>query len=286
MGAFVADTRPGTRTGRRVATYVVLAVLTVLFVGPILWMVLTSFKPTAEATAVPPTFVPKDPTGQSYDTITASGSSTPVFRWFMNSMLSAVLHSALVLLTATPAAYALARMEFRGKRILLGLIIATLFVPPIIFLPPNYMIVERLGWLDTLPAIVVPMAASAFGVFFLRQFFLGMPVELEKAARLDGANRFQAFWHIVLPNAKPALATLAVLSLLTNWNDFLWPVYVLFNPEHLTLGPGLSLLQSANATDYALVMAGAVVASIPVIAVFVVAQRYIVEGVARTGIKG
>lgn len=286
MGAFVSDRRPGRRTGGRVATYVVLAVLTALFVGPILWMVLTSFKPTAEATAVPPTFAPEDPTGQSYETITAAGSSTPVFRWFLNSMLAAVGHAVLVLVTATPAAYSLARMEFRGKRLLLGLIIATLFVPPIIFLPPNYMIVERLGWLDTLPAIIVPMAASAFGVFFLRQFFLGMPVELEKAARLDGANRFQAFWHIVLPNAKPALATLAVLSLLTNWNDFLWPIYVLFNPDNLTLGPGLALLQSANATDYALVMAGAVVASIPVIAVFVVAQRYIVEGVARTGIKG
>jgi multiple sugar transport system permease protein len=286
VGAFVSDTRPGRRTGGKVANYVVLAVLTVLFLGPIVWMVLTSFKPTAEATASPPTFFPHTPTNASYDRITAVGSSTPVFRWFVNSMLAAVLHALLVLATATPAAYALARMEFRGKRVLLGLIIATLFVPPIIFLPPNYMIVERLGWLDTLPAIIVPMAASAFGVFFLRQFFLGMPVELEKAARLDGANRFQTFWHIVLPNAKPALATLGVLSLLTNWNDFLWPVYVLFNPEHLTLGPGLSLLQSANTTDYALVMAGAVVASIPVIAVFVFAQRYIVEGVARTGIKG
>lgn len=286
MAAFVGDSRVGGRNGTRVLTYAVLFVLTVLFVAPVVWMVLTSFKPTAEATAVPPTFFPEEPTNASYDTITASGSSTPVFRWFVNSMVAAILHAALVLATATPAAYALARMEFRGKKILLGLIIATLFVPPIIFLPPNYMIVERLGWLDSLPAIVVPMAASAFGVFFLRQFFLGLPFELEKAARIDGANRFQTFWHVVLPNSKPALATLGVLSLLTNWNDFLWPVYVLFNPEHLTLGPGLALLQSANATDYSLVMAGAVVASIPVIAVFVVAQRYIVEGVARTGIKG
>lgn len=150
----------------------------------------------------------------------------------------------------------------------------------------NYLIVRALGWLDSLPALVVPPAASAFGVFFLRQFFLGLPRELEEAAALDGASRLEVFWKIVLPLSKPALATLAVLSLLSNWNDFLWPIYVLFNPEKLTLSPGLALLQAAHATDYALVTAGAMVASVPILAVFIAAQRYVIEGVARTGLKG
>jgi multiple sugar transport system permease protein len=112
-------------------------------------------------------------------------------------------------------------------------------VPPIIFLAPNYEIVEALGWLDTLPAVIFPLAAGAFGVFFLRQFFIGLPRELEEAAMLDGANRWQVFWRIILPLSRPALATLFVLSVLTNWNDFLWPLYVLLNPRTCTLGPGL-----------------------------------------------
>jgi multiple sugar transport system permease protein len=166
------------------------------------------------------------------------------------------------------------------------MIISTLFVPPIIFLAPNYEIVQALGWLDTLAAVIFPLAAGAFGVFFLRQFFIGLPRELEEAAVLDGATRWQVFYRIILPLSRPALATLFVISVLTNWNDFLWPLYVLLNPEHLTLGPGLALLQGANATNYALLMAGGLVASVPVLVLFIFAQRYIIEGVSRSGLKG
>ena len=145
---------------------------------------------------------------------------------------------------------------------------------------------SELGWLNSLLAIVVPTAASAFGVFFMRQFFVSLPVELEEAARLDGANRFVIFTRVVLPLAKPAMATLALLSFLTNWNDFLWPVYVLFSPEMQTLPAGLSTLQSANAVRYDLLMAGAVIASVPVLLLFIFLQRFIVEGVSRSGVKG
>jgi multiple sugar transport system permease protein len=269
----------------RVLFYVGLTLLALVFLLPVVWMAITSFKTDPEATLTPPTLL-RNPSTQAYDTVIKSGAQFPVFRWFLNSMASALLHTALVLATAAPAAYALARMDFRGKRIAFGLIVGTLFIPPVILLAPNYLIVDRLGWLDSLAAMIVPPAASAFGVFFLRQFFLGLPRELEEAAILDGANRFQVFTRIVLPNAKPALATLAVLSLLTNWNEFLWPVFVLFNPDHLTLGPGLALLQSSQTTHYPLIMAGGVVAAIPILLVFVFAQRYIIEGIARSGIKG
>ena len=184
------------------------------------------------------------------------------------------------------AAYPLARMRFRGRGVVFGLIVATLFVPPVILIIPNYLIVGDLKWLDTLAAVIVPTAASAFGVFFLRQFFLSLPAELEEAARLDGANLFQIFTRVVLPLSKPALVTLAVLAFLTNWNDFLWPVYVLFSPESQTLPAGLSTLQSANNVRYDLLMAGAVIASLPVLVLYCFAQRFIIEGVARSGLKG
>jgi multiple sugar transport system permease protein len=184
------------------------------------------------------------------------------------------------------AAYALARLSFPGKRIITGLVLATLFVPPISLLIPNYVIVSTFGWLDSLAAVIVPGAAGAFGVFFLRQFFLSLPLELEEAAMLDGAGRFKTFLTVVLPLSRPALATLALLTFLANWNDFLWPLYVLFSPERLTIQPGLSTLQSAYTTDYATILAGGAIASIPVLILFLISQRFVIEGIARGGLKG
>ena len=279
------EPRGAPRGGRPVLRYVLLSLLALVIVAPLLFILVTSFKTRAEATGTPPTWIPKDITGQAYDAILGSGE-TPVFRWFLNSMLAAFGNALLVVTTAALAAYPLARMEFRGKRLVFGAIIATLFIPPVILVIPNYLIVGELKWLDTLVAVIVPTAASAFGVFFLRQFFLTLPRELEEAAFIDGANRWQVFWRIVLPLSKPALVTLGLLAFLTNYNDFLWPVYVLFSPENQTLPAGLSTLQSANSVRYDLLMAGAVVASVPVLLLYVVAQRYIIEGVSRSGLKG
>ena len=265
--------------------YTVLIVLTALFISPLLFVVLTSFKNAQQAVQTPPKWIPDPFTSQAYERI-LTASDTPVVRWFLNSMIAATLNAALVVLTSAFAAYALARLEFRGKKIVFALIVSTLFVPPVILVIPNYEIVGRLFWLDTLIAIIVPTAAGAFGVFFLRQFFMGLPIELEESAFLDGANRWQVFTRVVLPLSKPALATLALLSFLTNWNDFLWPVYVLFSPENQTLQAGLSTLQSANSVRYDLLMAGAVVASIPVLLLYLIAQRFVIEGVSRSGLKG
>lgn len=267
-------------------SYVVLILLTAVFVVPIVWMFLTTFKTNAEATQSVPTWFPRDFSTVGFQTILNTTSQTPVLWWLFNSAFAAVAHVVLVLVTAAPAAYALARLDFRGRNVMFALIISTLFIPPIIFLMPSYLIVDYLRWIDTLLAVIVPTAAGAFGVFFLRQFFVSLPIELEEAARIDGANQFQVFMRIVLPNSKPALATLTVLSFLTNWNEFLWPVYVLFSPNRLTLPPGLSILQGNYSTDYPVVMAGGVIASIPVLIVFFIAQRYIIEGVSRSGLKG
>lgn len=275
-----------TNRGRIIMRLVFLGVVALVFISPIIFMIVTSFKTRADATGIPPSWIPNPFSLQAYEAILAPGSNTPVFRWFINSMFAALVHSVLVVVTASLAAYPLARMNFRGKGIVFAVIVATLLVPPVILVIPNYLIVSDLGWLNSLIAIIVPTAASAFGVFFMRQFFVALPEDLEEAARLDGANRWEMFTKIILPLAQPAMATLALLAFLGNWNDFLWPVYVLFNPEVQTLPAGLSTLQSANAVRYDLLMAGAVVASVPVLALFVFLQRFIIEGVSRSGVKG
>jgi multiple sugar transport system permease protein len=269
-----------------IPSYAALILLTVVFVAPLLWMLSTSLKPRFQTTRFPPQWIPWDLSGEGFSTILTTASATPVLQWFLNSMIAATAHTLIVLVTASTAAYALARMHFRGKSVMFAVIVLTLVIPQFVFLIGNFIIVEYFGWLDTLLAVIVPGAAGAFGVFFLRQFFVSLPMELEEAALIDGANRFQIFLRIILPLSKAPLATLAVLSFLVNWNDFLWPVYVLLSPESLTLQPGLAVLQGSYNTNYTVIMAGGVLASIPVLLLYIFAQRYIIEGVSRSGVKG
>lgn len=276
--------RRALRPGRVVLT-VVFALLTVVFAVPLLFMISTSLKSPEEANALDFHLIPQQLTGQPYAAI-LHNAQQPILRWLFNSLLTAVLHSALVVVLATSAAYALARLSFRGKRLILGMIIATMFVPGVIFLIPHFLIVNQLGWLDSYASLVVPSAAGAFGVFFLRQFFLGIHGSLEEAARIDGCNQWDIFIRIMVPLARPAIATLAVLGFLTSWNDFLWPVFVLFSSDMQTLPAGLALMQSQDTTRYDLLMAGAVIASVPVLIIYVIAQRYIIEGVSAGGVKG
>jgi multiple sugar transport system permease protein len=276
--------RPGRRLNATVLLYVVLTILALAILLPLVWVLLTSFKSDFNAISDPLNPIPKPFTTGAYQTL--SNGEYPIFRWFLNSFLAATVQTVLILVTASLGAYALARLEFRGKKIVFGAIIATIFVPPVIFLVPNYLTVENLGWLDSIWAITIPGAAGAFGIFFLRQFFMALPAEIEEAARMDGAGDFRIYWRIILPLSRPALATLAVLSFLSNWNDFLWPVYVLLSPENQTLQPGLAILQGAYSTHYAILMAGAIIASIPVLIIFTIAQRQIVDSVASSGVKG
>ena len=270
---------------RRILQYGVLGVLTLLFISPLLYMLSTAFKTTSDAASPDPQWIPANPTTNAFEEI-FNNDGTPVVRWLVNSLVAAGLQSLLIVATAALAGYALARMDFAGRKWIFGIIIGTLFIPPVILLIPNYLITSRIGWLDTLAAVIVPGAAGAFGVFFMRQFFLGLPRELEEAAAIDGAGRFRTFLTVVLPLSRPALVTLGMLAFLTNWNDFLWPVYVLFSPENQTLPAGLATLQNANAVRYDLLMAGAVIASVPVLVLYAAAQRFVVEGVSRAGLKG
>lgn len=273
------------RAARNPLLWLLLLVLSVVFLGPLAVMGLTSLKTPAEAQAADWSFWPSEFTTRAYD-ILFNSPDNPILRWFLNSMLAASAHAVLVVLTASLAGYAFARMEFKGKNVLFGIILSTMFVPGFLFLMPNFLMLDSLGWLDTLLSIVVPGAAGAFGVFFMRQFFLSLPKEFEESARVDGAGPFTTFFRIMVPNATPAMVTLLVLSFLTNWNDFVWPLYVLFNDANLTLPIGLSKLQGAYTIDYPVVMAGAVIAALPVLLLYAFVQRYVIDGVASSGVKG
>jgi multiple sugar transport system permease protein len=282
-------TEHGRRRGlgrRNPLFWVVLVSLALVFVAPLIYMLLTSVKTSVEARSAPPTLFPSQPTLQAFNTLFFADRASPVLLWLANSMIAATLHSLLVVIVCSMAGYALARMEFPGKRFIFALIIATLFLPAFIFMMPNFEILARLGWLDTLAAVIVPGAASAFGVFFMRQFFSSIPIALEESARIDGAGPWRIFRSIVLPVSRPAIVTLAVISFLSNWNDFIFPLYVLFSADRLTLPVGLTKLQGAYTIDYPVIMAGAAMASIPVLLLYIFVQRYVIEGVASSGIKG
>src|SRR5215204_7443517 len=188
FGPKVSRREPG-QLAILILSYAGLILLTVMFVAPLLSMLSPSFNTNVEPTHLPPNWIPEDFTTEAYSTIFKTGESqTPVLRWFLNSMVAASAQTVLVLVTASMAAYALARIDFPGRNLLFAAIITTLFIPQFVFLMPNYLIVDAFGWLDTLLAVIVPGAAGAFGVFFLRQFFMSMPHELEEAALVDGAN--------------------------------------------------------------------------------------------------
>lgn len=274
------------RRNRNPLFWVALIVLAVIFIGPVILMILTSFKTRVESQTVPPTVLPREWTLRAYETLLFQDAATPVLRWFANSMIAATAHALLVALVCAMAGYALARLQFPGRNVLFGIIISTLFVPGFIFLMPNFEMMSKLDWLDSFLALIVPGAAGAFGVFFMRQFFLSLPIELEESARIDGAGSWRTFFSIVLPNARAALVTLLVISFLANWNDFVWPLYVMFSTEMLTMPVGLSRLQGAYTIDYPVIMAGATVAAVPVLLLYVFVQRYIIQGVASSGVKG
>jgi multiple sugar transport system permease protein len=204
----------------------------------------------------------------------------------LNTLVVTVVSVVANLLLCSLAGYAFARIRFFGREVVFILILGTLMIPFQVVLIPTFIIVRRLGLVDSLGALIVPNLATAFGIFLLRQFFRTLPVELEEAARIDGASRLGVLFKIVLPLSGPVLATLAVVQFLWMWNDFLWPLITLYTPTHYTLQVGLTTFQGAHQTNTNLLMAANVMSMIPVLALFFIAQRYFIRGIATTGLKG
>jgi multiple sugar transport system permease protein len=269
----------------RILSYTVLIAFALIFLLPLFWMLSTSLKPKAEWFTREIFWIPQTTTLTNY-TFLLNNPTTPILRWFVNSLVIGLLVTALILVVDSMAAYAYARMEFRGRDALFGLLLATLFMPGIMFLVPNFLTIYRLGLLNNYAGVIIPALAGVFGVFFLRQFFTTIPRDLEEAAAIDGASQVQIFTQIALPLAKPALATLGIITFLGSWNDFLWPLLILKDRALQTLPPGLRTLQGAYTSEYGQMMAGAVIAALPVLLLYVVLQRYIVESVATSGLAG
>lgn len=266
-------------------TYLIMVFVALVILLPLFWMLSTSLKPKSQWFSTKIEWVPRTFTLENYQKI-FENPSTPIANWFLNSVLIATIVTVLVLTVDALAAYAYARMEFPGKSLLFGIMLATLFLPGIMFLVPNFLTIAGLGLLNNWGGVIIPALAGVFGVFFLRQFFESIPKELEEAAAIDGANRFQTFYQVVLPLAKPALATLGILTFLGSWNDFLWPLLILRDTKLQTLPPGLRTLQGAYTSEYGLMLAGAVIVAVPVLIIYIALQRFVVQSVASTGLKG
>jgi multiple sugar transport system permease protein len=256
-----------------------------VMVTPFVWAITTSLKARGALLIVPPQFLPSEPTLEAYSTVI---NRFPFIRVFGNSVLVAVLTTLGQLLICSMSGYAFARLKFFGRDALFVLYLATLMVPFAVIVTPLFIIVTKLGWTNTYAGLIIPVMFSAFGTFFMRQFFLSIPRELEEAATIDGAGTLTTFWRIIMPITAPALATLAVLSFMGSWNSFLWPLLIVNDRNLMTLPVALSTLQGIypGQTQWNIVMAGTVLATVPTIIVFLFAQRWVIEGVAGSGIKG
>lgn len=274
----------GESTLSKIGFYVLMTLFALFFLLPLLWMVSTAFKPFEEWLSV--SWIPVNPTFENFTSI-FNDKSLPVTHWFFNSLLIAVLFTTFILIIDSLAGYAYARLEFPGKNLLFGLLLATLVMPGIMFLIPNYLTVARLGWIGTLQGVIAPGLSGVFGVFFMRQFFQSLPRELEEAAYIDGASVWHTFVSVILPLSKGPIITLGIITFLTSWNDFLWALLILGGDRKaLTLPVGLATLQGQYTFDYGKLMAGALVLTLPVLILYAFFQRYIIRSISMTGIKG
>jgi multiple sugar transport system permease protein len=270
--------------------HLVLVPATLVLIFPFVWLVVTSLETSGEALHFPPLLTPHVLRPANYgDALRAA----PFGRFFLNSTVVAVTTVISNLVLCSLAGYAFARLRFLGRGALFALIMATLMVPFQVTMIPQFIITKWLGvhvlagvGIDHLGALILPNAATAFGIFFLRQFFRTLPIEYEESARVDGASRLKVLWRIVLPLSAPALATLAALTFLDSWNNFLWPLIVVTSPNQMTLPLGLATFQGAHSTEWPLLMAGNVMSLAPMLLIFFVAQRYFVRSVAATGLAG
>jgi multiple sugar transport system permease protein len=252
-------------------------------VFPFVWQFLTSLKTLSEATSAPPTLLPHHLRWGNYGVFF---DLLPVVRMTANSLMALVLRVIGQLLFSSLAAYAFARLRFRFRTPLLWCFLIVLMVPPQLFVIPQYEVVRQAGLLNSIPALALPGIFSAFGVFLLYQFMRTLPEEVDEAAKLDGANPLQIYLWIILPLCRPALAALTIMTSLFSWNDLLWPLIVSTQPEQMTLPVGLATLQGINMTNYPVLMAGALLAILPMVLVFVLLQRQFIQGIALSGSKG
>ncbi|AWT43067.1 MULTISPECIES: carbohydrate ABC transporter permease [Streptomyces] len=259
------------------------AVVSAVFVAPVAAALFTSFKSEAEAAEIPPHWLPQDWTGQAWKALFETGNITD---WFVNSLVVSVCVTTVVLLVSALAGYGFARTEFRGKSVLMGVVMSGLMISPAVLGVPLFTTVQQMGMVDTYWGMILPQCAPAAMVYILYKFFQGIPRELEEAAFIDGAGRWRVFFTIILPLSRPSLAAVGIFTFIASWNNFLWPYMVTNNPDLMTMPNGIATVMNSYGIQWAQLMAGGLMAGLPLIIVFVFFQRQIVAGVAHTGLAG
>lgn len=301
---------PATRysTRSKAVTYLILAPIAILFVAPFAWLISASFMPIGEIFQNPPSWWPDHGTLDGYKGFLNVGTLTEAqegqghgdYHWFINSAFVAISVTVLQTFFSALCAYCFAKRNFPGRDAIFVLFLATMMVPGQVTLIPNYIIIQHIpffggndwmgnggsGWLDSYYGLIMPGIVSAFSIFLIRQYMVSIPDELLDAARVDGAGEFRIFWSIVLPLCKPALAACAIFTFQGTWEDFFWPLIIMSDPDKLTAPVGLALFVVQNKTSWNLLFAGSVIATIPMIIVFIIFQRQFVQGIAVTGVKG
>ena len=292
----VSDVQPALQQGERssarlsdkllrLAALAALVIIAFIMVMPFVWLVTSSLKTQVQIFQYPPQWIP-DPImwGNYVEALTIK----PFILYFQNTMIIVVLNILAVVLTSSFCAYGFARIRFPGRDFWFGIVMATLFLPYAILIVPQFIIFSRLGWVDTFLPLTVPLffGGGAFNIFLLRQFFRTIPEELADAARIDGASEFGIYWRIMLPLSKPALITVGIFQFLASWNDLLGPIVFLRSQENFTIAVGLASFQSQLSNSWDLLMAASTAMTIPVIILFFLAQRYFIQGIVMTGLKG
>jgi multiple sugar transport system permease protein len=255
----------------------------VVMLLPFVWMFSTSLKRPPEIFTYPPVWIPSQ---IAWDNYTKTVAAMPFGRFYLNSLFVTASVTTLQILVASLAAFAFARLRFRGREALFLLYLATLMIPFQVTMIPNFILVRFLGWYDTYQALILPTAFSAFSTFLLRQYFMGIPRDLDEAARMDGASSFRIWWQVILPLSGPVLAALAIFVSLNSWNDFLWPLIITNSLEMRTLPVGLSTFQGQFKVEWNLLMAGSVIAMLPVLVLYIIGQRWFIRGITLTGMGG
>lgn len=268
---------------KKILMHVIIYALAIVTVAPFIWMLLTSVKGMEEIFTYPPKWIPSEIHLENYK---EAFQAAPFGHYYLNSLAVAITVTIGQLITCSMAAYAFARLEFWGRDVLFYIFLGTMMIPYQVTMIPSFMVLHWLGWVDTYKALIVPGLASAFGTFLLRQFFLTIPKELEEAAYIDGCSRFKVLWRIIIPLSKPALASLGIFTFMAAFNNFMWPLIVTNSEALRTVPLGLAIFRDRYLTDWDLLMAGSVTATLPILIVFFFAQKYFIKGITLSGIKG
>ena len=268
---------------KNIFLHIILIIGSLAMLLPFFWMLSTSLKLPREIFTFPPTWIPSEFAWNNYS---EALTSLPFDRYYINSFVVATSITILQLLTSSLAAFAFARLHFKGRDKLFVVYLTTLMIPFPVLLIPNFIVVTKVGWYDSYAALIIPPAFSAFSTFLLRQHYLGIPLDLDDAARIDGASSFQIWLRVILPMSRTILAALAIFVFLNSWNDFLWPLVITNSEEMRTVPVGLTSFQGQYGTSWQLLMAAAVVAMLPVLTVFALAQKWFIKGITMTGMGG